>query len=430
MVSFARTRFFGLFRRGDGMLFQSALVFSGSMALNLSSFAFHAFASRMLGVAAYGTLYTLISLVTLVLLPGALLAPVVSRFAAEFATLYDVDHLRGLALDIARFSAVAVVLYTLAGLALATPAAAYLNVPKWCLPAVGVIAACSLFSAMLRALSQGVQDFRGYALSTTAEGVVKIVALLALGALGFHLLGGVLGLFAGVLCGLAAIAWQVVRQFNSAVTQRIRYDWRRIALSGAGAAAMIFATTCIGTVDVIVVKHFFNPHDAGLYAAAALGGKVMLYFVAFIPMVMLPRVTERHVRGERTRAALSESLGLLIVLAVCGLIAFAFFGRTLLHALVGGAFEAASTLLLPYAAAMMFLAITNLLASYGVATHRLNFAPPLVAGTLITLVAISLVHSSPFMVACELLVGNALTCAFVVAALGLRHGVRPMESQL
>ncbi len=407
--------------RADGILRQSVLVFSGLMALNLGSVAFHALASRLLGVAHYGTLYTLISLITLMLLPAALLAPVVTRFAAEFSVRHDARHLKGLWLDLGRFCAVAIVLYIATSLLVAMPAAAYLGVPTWGLPAVGVIAACSLVTVILRSVCQGLQDFRGYAISTTAEGIARIVTLLVLGGgLGLGLFGGVLGFFGGTACGLIVIAWQLVRRFKGVVAQRIRYDWRRIAWSGAGVAAITLATTCLGSVDVIVVKRFFSSSDAGLYAAAALGGKTVLYLVAFVPAVMLPRVTERYARGERTRAAFSESLSLLLVLVVCALIAVRFFGQSLLHALVGHAFDAALPLLMPYAGAMMLLAITNLLASYGVATHRLSFAAPLVAGTLGTLALIGLAHPSLYAVACELLAGNALICVLVVVAVASR----------
>lgn len=420
MVSAGSARFSAILR-ADGMLRQSALVFSGSMALNLGGVAFHALASRMLGVAHYGTLYTLVSLVTLMLLPAALLAPVVARFAAEFAVRHDARHLRGLTLDLGRFCAAAIAVYIATGLLLAVPVAAYLGVPAWGLPAVGVIAACSLTSGIFRSVCQGLQDFRSYAMSTTAEGIARIVALLVLGgAFGLGLFGGILGFFAGTLCGLAVIAWKLMRRFEGVLAQRVRYDWRRVAWSSAGVAAITLATTCLGSVDVIFVKRFFSSGDAGLYAAAALGGKAVLYLVAFVPAVMLPRVTERYARGERTHASLSESLGVLLVFVACALIAVRFFGQTLLHVLVGHAFDAASPLLMPYASAMMLLAVTNLLACYGVATHRLSFTIPLVAGTLGTLAMIGVVHPSLYAVVCELLLGNALICVLVAVALALQ----------
>jgi O-antigen/teichoic acid export membrane protein len=414
---------FSRFWRADGILRQSALVFFGSMALNLGSFAFHALASRLLGVAAYGTLYALISLVTVLLLPGALLSPVVSRFAAEFATLRDDEHMRGLLLDLARFCCIAVVAYVAVSLVFAAPAATYFGVPRWGIPVAGGIAACGFAVGVLRSFGQGVQDFRAYALSTAADGLVRVGALLVFSSVaGLRLFTALSSIFAGMLAGLGVAAWQLIRRFDRGAAGRLRYDWRRIAQSTGGASAIILATTCLGSIDVVLVKRFFDSSDAGLYAAAALAGKAVLYLVSFIPAVMLPRVTERHVRGERARAAFTESLALLLFLAVCAFLALSVYGRTFLHGLVGGAYDGALPLLAPYAGAMTLLAVTTLLASYGVATHRLAFAIPLVIGTVATLAAISAFHPSLHVVVTEMLAGNAATCAFVGATLVLWPG--------
>lgn len=383
------------------------------MALNLGAFAFHAVASRLLGVAHYGTLYALISLITVLLLPSALLAPVVSRFAAEHTVLRDARHLRGVIGDLLCLCAIVAVAYVAVTWLFAGIVARGLSVPVWGLPLVGLIAAGGFASGMLRSVCQGVQDFRAYAWSTAAEGVARIVALLGLGALGLRLLGGVLGFFVGMLCGLAASAWPLANRFRGVVSVRVRYDWPRIVASSAGVAAMIVATTCFGSVDVLLVKRFFSPADAGLYAGAALGGKVVFYFVSFIPAVMLPRLTERYTRGARTGTAFSEGLVLMLALVVVILIALWPTRQVLLRVLVGGAFDAASPLLLPYAGAMALLAITNLFGSYGIATHRLGFVMPLIAGTLSTLMAIGFVHGSLQTVTLVLLAGSAVTCAAV-----------------
>ncbi|HEY9085196.1 MAG TPA: oligosaccharide flippase family protein [Candidatus Tyrphobacter sp.] len=420
MASGSAAARFSALLRADGMLRQSGLVFTGSMALSLGGFAFHAIASRKLGVEAYGTLYALLSLGSILALPGALLTPVISRFAAEFMALHDERHLRRLALDLARLCAIAAGAYVIVTLLLAFPAARYLDVPAWGLPIAGIIAGSAFASGTLRAIAQGAQTFGSYAFSTTIEGATKLIALIAFGFLGWGLLGGALGFFVGSACGLAAIAWRLIHRYARAQAQRIRYDWRRIVLSGAGAGAMIVATTCMGTVDVVLVKHFFAPGAAGFYAAAALGGKVLLYFVGFIPTVMLPRVTERHVRGEGTRGAFAEAVALLAALAAGGLAVVWLLGRPMLHALVGGAFDRALPLLVPYGSAMILLAATNLLASYGIATHRLRFTLPLLAGTFATLAAIVFVHPSLRSVAQTLLIGNAATFALVCSALAIQ----------
>jgi len=60
---------------------------------------------------------------------------------------------------------------------------------------------------------------------------------------------------------------------------------------------VLFLTSFTST-DVILVKHFFNSHDAGFYAGLSLIGKVIFYFTAPIPAVMFPLLVKRHATGK------------------------------------------------------------------------------------------------------------------------------------
>ncbi|MBV8067617.1 MAG: hypothetical protein JO113_06550, partial [Candidatus Eremiobacteraeota bacterium] len=195
------------------------------------------------------------------------------------------------------------------------------------------------------------------------------------------------------------------------------YDWRRILNAGAGAAAATISLALIGSADVVLVKHYFNEHAAGLYAAAALGGKILLYLVGFIPTVLLPQAADRHARGAQTREVLAGSLVLFAIVAVCGLFVFRYFGLQVLHALVGHAFDAAAPLLVTYGLAMALLALTNALTYYGIATHRLAFTVPLLICTLGTLGGIVLIHRTLAAVVDVLVVGNAIAALAVIGSL-------------
>ena len=49
-----------------------------------------------------------------------------------------------------------------------------------------------------------------------------------------------------------------------------------------GMQAIVFfcGQVIISNMDILLVKHYFDPHQAGLYAAAALGGKMLLYLIS------------------------------------------------------------------------------------------------------------------------------------------------------
>jgi O-antigen/teichoic acid export membrane protein len=406
-----------LVRYYRSLLRQSATVFAGTAVLGAGGFLFQMIASRRFGIEAYGTFYSLLSMVVIACTPGALLSPVVARYCAEFRALHDESHVRGLVLDLTRWTTIAGLAYVALGFALAVPLAWFLHVQAWTIPFVGIIAAIALGSGVLRSVAQGTQSFGAYALSTSAEGVAKVVGLVALVSVGLGLAGGLAGYAIGALFGLLSVAWHFARRYSAVERRRVRYDWRRIALSTSGAASITVATALIGTADVILVKHFFHAHAAGLYSAAALAGKVLMFVVGFVPIVLLPRVTDHHARGESARGALVAGAGTIGTVALGGGIAFWISGATLLHVLVGRAYDAALPLLVPYALAMATLGMTNLLAYYGIATHRVRFTAPLVAGTVLTLVAIGLFHPNLPAVALVLLAGNVLTCVAVAAAL-------------
>jgi O-antigen/teichoic acid export membrane protein len=178
---------------------------------------------------------------------------------------------------------------------------------------------------------------------------------------------------------------------------------------------------------VLLVKHYFDAAQAGLYSAASLGGKIVMYFVGFIPIVLLPQATDRHVRGEKTRQTLFVALGLFAVIAVGGILGMKFFGLVVLHALVGHAFDAANHLLVGYTVAMLLLALIGLLGSYGLATHRLAFTVPLLAGTLGTLLSLIAFHATLGQVVEVLVAGMATTSAAVAAALAIQ-GLTPVKA--
>jgi O-antigen/teichoic acid export membrane protein len=417
--------------RSNVMVRQGMVVFAATMLVNVAGFVFHAIASRRLGVDAYGMLYALISASSsIATLPAALLAPVIMRFAAEFRALHDDAHVRRLCWDVGRGFTALGLLYMVVGVVAARPIAGFFHVPVWTIPLAAAIAAAILVSNTLRAAAQGTQDFNGYAFSVCSEGVLKIVGLALLvsilSTMG-GLLAGLLGFLSGLVAGLAVIVWRLVHRYAGARSLTVHYDWRRIALSGAGAAAATIGMTVMMSGDVVLVKHYFSQSEAGIYGAAALGGKMLLYFVSFAPTVLLPQATDRHVRGQRTRGVMFGTLGLIAVLGACALAIMKIYGLVVLHVLVGHAYDAAAPLLVWYATAMAFFAATSLLTSYGIATHRLTFAVPLLLCAFATMGGIVAFHSSLEAVMRAFVAGNALTAVVVGIAIAVQ-GARSLRA--
>lgn len=404
--------------RASSMVGQGALVFGASMFMNVCGFVFHMIAGHKLGPVVYGSLYALLSMSIVATLPIGLFNPVIVKFAAEFRALHDDSHLRGLTFDIARASVLLGAVFLIVAIVGMHAVATFMHVPPWAVVVTAIFIAISLLSGALRSIAQGTQRFTSYSVSIAIEGLSRVLLLVALAALG--LFGGLFSLLLGALIGLGAIAYALVKRYYAALVHPITYDWRRIGAATWGSAAAACAATLIGNVDVIIVKHKFPAFEAGIYGAASLGGKILLYLVGFISIVLLPQAADRHVRGERTGRTIGTALAMFAAFSIVGLLVLRFEGTLIVSIMFGAKFLAAVPLLTWYGLAMVFLALTTALCSYGIATHRLAFAVPVLVCTVGTLIAVALADTSLIQVVMILVVGTAVMAASAAASVGIQ----------
>jgi O-antigen/teichoic acid export membrane protein len=394
------------------------LVFAASMTMNVGGFVFHAIASRRLGVADYGGLYALISLCTIGAIPVSVFTPVVVKYAAEFRALHDDGHVRGLISLMLRSLGTLGIAYAIAGFVFAPEISRFLHVAPWEASLAGLIVAAMIVSGALRSVGVGIQAFTAYAGSLSAEGTAKVVILIIF-AFGTLTIGRSIGaMLLGSVIGITLMALPLAARYRSVRELPVHLDYRRILATTGGAASLATTMAVMGFADVVIVKHFFDATQAGLYSAASLGGKVLLYFVSFVPAILIPHATHRFALGQRTRETLWAGIVFIIVVSVLGVVAYRVGGLILLHVLVGRAFDGATSLLPGYATAMAFLALTSALASYGIATHRLAFSWPLLVATLLTLGVLTFSHASLQVVIAELVGGNVVMALVVAGALG------------
>jgi O-antigen/teichoic acid export membrane protein len=133
----------------------------------------------------------------------------------------------------------------------------------------------------------------------------------------------------------------------------VRLPQVRTALLALGAFASLT------NIDLLIGKVTLGPTEAGLYASAALLGKVALYGPSALALVLLPKVTARLETGAsvRTPALVTMAATVLAGGAVAAGIALA--PASLASGVFGGAYASAYRLAAPLAVAMTLLALVN-----------------------------------------------------------------------
>ncbi|WP_282113548.1 oligosaccharide flippase family protein [Maribacter stanieri] len=154
----------------------------------------------------------------------------------------------------------------------------------------------------------------------------------------------------------------------------------------------------INNSDVLLVKHYFDTVNAGLYASLAMIGRVV-YFVAWMfVMLLLPAVVQKQKDGEATAPILIKYVSYVAVLAISIIFCCAVFPKLIIQLMFGDAYISMAPLLWQYALATSLFAISNLFAYYFLSLDQ--YVPVILSGILgiSQIIMIIFFHSSLYMV--------------------------------
>jgi O-antigen/teichoic acid export membrane protein len=130
--------------------------------------------------------------------------------------------------------------------------------------------------------------------------------------------------------------------------------------------AAIAATGIVAlySIDTVLARHFLSASEAGLYAALATLGRIVLFITNSVAIIMFPRVVALHERGEpHAHVVVQAALGILALACVVEGV-FYLFPLLITKLLFGQAFISIVGLLPLYGAAMLLLAFAQVLAMY------------------------------------------------------------------
>ena len=383
-------------------------MFVSSMTVNGLNYVFHVLMTRKLGVDSYGELYTLLAVLTLFAVPTTVVTMIVVRYAAEFRAVDDHARLGALATWTLRRTALAAVLIIALGFALQGPLSAYLRLTdSRSIVALAAVLALSIVCPTLRGILQGIEAFREFATATMIDGFGRVVLGIGFVYAGFGVKGALAGQAGAMIFG-ALYTWLALRARVRLVDGPLRLDLRRLARTSAGIGTAMLALSVLGFADLLLVKHFFSPYEAGLYSAVSLVGKVLFFVIGFVPTIVLPKATARVARGESPVSVVLQAGVTMAALCAAGLGILFFVPDFAVRVMSGRAFLGAVPYVFVYGVAMSMLGGVTVVVNYKIGLHRFDFLLPLVAVAILEPAAITLDHASLWDVVRIVAVGNLL----------------------
>lgn len=287
----------------------SLTLLAGSGLVGVTNLIYNVATARLLGPTGFAhatAVYTLLMLLSAITLSFQVVcAKYVAKTsspddkASVFASLHQRAWLAGIAIGLLLF----------VGKHLLTR---YLNLPDPVL--ISLLALGTAFYVPLgvrRGYVQGVHAFGPLALNFMLEGVVRLVGASILIALGLGVQGAVLAsVLAVIVAYFAALPSPSVTSFR---LRGISIPF----LEGLQAIIFFSGQTVINNFDIVLVKHFFPPDQAGIYAAVALVGRLVNMCAWSVVNTMFPVSAGAAGDDREGSSVLFTSLSLvLVILAV------------------------------------------------------------------------------------------------------------------
>lgn len=368
-----------IYQRISGIFFgkiahASIWLFVGGVGGGILSYVFQVLMGRMLGILEYGLFTAMMAIFTVLSAPLGALMMVISRKVSEYSAKKDSGSITHFYYSINIFTAVIGIFFLAAYIYFAPDIKTYLKAADY-LPVylLGVLIFLNLLPIINNSFLQGMQRFIWLSASSALSILFKIVFSVALVWLGYGVSGAiggtVLAMLAGWIITYGALHFQLGRG-RGLPSQASHLSF--IPMLPVFLANVAFAT--MTQLDIVLVNFFFPAQEAGLYAAASVLGKAVLYLPGGIVLALYPMVTENHVHGESSKHLLKQALGLVFVLCGIGATFYFFFGEWLVRLLYGETYQVAGEILRYYGFAILPMTFVMVMEYFLIAKGRVIFA--------------------------------------------------------
>jgi O-antigen/teichoic acid export membrane protein len=418
VIKFIRKKFSTLLRHLVELLFNklaraSAWLFIGSIAGGILGYVFQVLLGRMLSTQEYALFSATMALLTVLASPLCTLSMVVSRKVSEYRAKFDYGSISHLYYSINFQTAVIGTL--LAGICyyFALDIQRYLKAPNL-VPVYffGALLFLSFLPVINNAFLQGLQSFTWLSATNFLVFLFKLIFSIALVWFGF----GVAGAIGGTLLAMLLVWGISYMALRGHLAEGQGKPSQTAHLSLKSTLPVFFATTAFTAMtqlDMVLVNNYFPAHEAGLYAAASILGKAIMYLPTGIAMALFPMVAENHARDEGSSRLLLQSLQLVLILCGIGSIFYFFYGEWVVQLLYGERYQGAGNLLQYYGFAIMPMALVMVAESFIIAKGRVMFAYLFMIAAPLQILAIYLHHESLLMV-----VGIMAASGYILAFAG------------
>lgn len=376
----------------------SAITFSGTMIMNLFNYLFNLGMLRLLTHSEYGTLAALISIINIFGIFPITIITVFTKFTASYIGQEREEYIRVLFRKGTVWVGIMGLLLAFIMLFSSGTIADFLKIKEVSLIHLVIIAISFGFIASVASgILQGLLKFITISIISISGAFLKITLGISLVLLGFHVFGAVVAITVSTVLGYVFTLILLQRIFSKmrVLTSEIEHLGKRILHYGAPVFLSSFGMTALLSIDIILVKHFFDDTAAGQYAAVSLIGRSINYAIGPIMFVFFPLIAQKKERKENVFGTLSFAAILISIPSLLLSAIYFMFPGFVVHVFdPGGKYGQIANYLGPFSIFIFFFSLSSLFNSFFLSINKTKISLLSIAALALEVLYIFLFHET------------------------------------
>lgn len=321
--------------KNSSLLKDNIVLFIGVFFLGVAGFIYHFIVGRFLGPAEYGNLGVLLSIIYIFLIAVNTIQMSIAKHTADCMVKKKEGKIKYMLGRCCRDLCIAALGFFIVSLLVNSWVAEYLHLRKSLLIVLGAGIFFVFLVPIVRGILQGRGQFTALSVNNGIEGITKLILGPALIFLGFGTEGAVAAIL--IAMGIAFIVglYPLKKLFSA---QAEAFQVRQVYKYGVVLSLMLTSLTLFYTIDIIIVKHFFDEVQAGYYAALAILGKVLFFGSSSIGQVMFPKVVGLHAEQKPHKHVFYKSALLILAFIFPVLLIYFIMPSLVVNILFGSQF--------------------------------------------------------------------------------------------
>lgn len=373
----------------------SAIIFMGSVGSSFIHFLFNLFMTRNLEATDYGVVASLISLTTMFGVVAGSFVPTLIRFTGPFFAYGDLGIIKNIYKKILSLSFVLGLLIVLFFTIFAQQIGAFFSIQQVNLiPLVGVMIFFGYLMLINTVTIQAKLSFTFLSIFNLFSALVRLISGVVLILLGFALQGAIWAYLISTVIPYLASFIPLGFLFKPQQTKE-KVNTQEMFSYGIPASITMTALTSFITTDIILVKHFFDPHSAGLYSGISLVSKVIFFFTAPIGTVMFPLIIQKKTKNEKYHSIFELALLLIFLASIFLTIFYYLFPTFTIEFFIKNQdYLQVAGLLGFFALFIMIYSLLSVTINYFLSIGKTKIFLPVMFAALLQIVLILLFHNS------------------------------------